>query len=138
MPKTLPGGYELLITHQELYGFGEEHRTLRRMKSIIFQRQGQKDKELVEETKSFIHKPEERAGNDPSFGERRPSSINQLHRCPRTSPKDLRRSREVSRTIKAREKAQPIGTDLTHKGKGSPKWSLQKWKLYSIYRAFEI
>ncbi|MBW0531128.1 hypothetical protein O181_070843 [Austropuccinia psidii MF-1] len=38
----------------------------------------QKDKELVEEPKSFIHRPEERVGNDPSFGEGSPSGINKL------------------------------------------------------------
>ncbi|MBW0562509.1 hypothetical protein O181_102224 [Austropuccinia psidii MF-1] len=77
LPKPLAGGYELLITHQELSGSGEYHRTLRRMESIVFQRQGQKEKELVEEAKYFIHRPEERVGNDPSFGERKPSGINQ-------------------------------------------------------------
>ncbi|MBW0508862.1 hypothetical protein O181_048577 [Austropuccinia psidii MF-1] len=35
------------------------------------------------------------------------------------NPKHLRRNREVPRTIKEREKAKPIGTDLTHKGTGS-------------------
>ncbi|MBW0537093.1 hypothetical protein O181_076808 [Austropuccinia psidii MF-1] len=49
-------------------------------------------------------------------------------------PKDLRRSRKVSRTIKARAKAKPIGTDLTHKGTGSPNWSLQPWKVSSIWQ----
>ncbi|MBW0581073.1 hypothetical protein O181_120788 [Austropuccinia psidii MF-1] len=30
-------------------------------------------------------------------------------------------------------KAKQIGTDLTHKGTGSPNWSLQPWKVYSIW-----
>ncbi|MBW0592604.1 hypothetical protein O181_132319 [Austropuccinia psidii MF-1] len=51
MPKTLAGGHELLLTHQELSRSGEDHRTLRRMETPVFQRQGQKDKELVEEPK---------------------------------------------------------------------------------------
>ncbi|MBW0539575.1 hypothetical protein O181_079290, partial [Austropuccinia psidii MF-1] len=59
MPKPLAGGHELLFTHQELSGSGEDHRTLRRLEPIFLQRQGQKDKELVEEPKSFIHRPEE-------------------------------------------------------------------------------
>ncbi|MBW0506383.1 hypothetical protein O181_046098 [Austropuccinia psidii MF-1] len=35
MPKSLAGGYELLLTHQELSGTGEDHRTLRRMEPIF-------------------------------------------------------------------------------------------------------
>ncbi|MBW0586341.1 hypothetical protein O181_126056 [Austropuccinia psidii MF-1] len=71
MPKALAGGHELLLTHQELSGSGEDHKTLKRLEPIVLQRQGQKDKELVEEPKSFIHRPEERVGNDSSFGDRR-------------------------------------------------------------------
>ncbi|MBW0559337.1 hypothetical protein O181_099052 [Austropuccinia psidii MF-1] len=133
MPKPLAGGHELLLTHQELSGSGEDHRTLRRVEPPVLQRQGQKDKELVEEPKSFIHRPEEGTGNDSSFGDRSPSGVYQLQKCPKTSPKDLRRSREVPRTIKARVKAKPIGTDLTHRGTGSPNWSLQPWTVCSIW-----
>ncbi|MBW0548427.1 hypothetical protein O181_088142 [Austropuccinia psidii MF-1] len=64
-----------------------------------------KEKELAEEPKSFIHRPDEGTGNDSSFGDRSPSDIYQLQKYPKTSPKDLRRNREVSRAIKAREKA---------------------------------
>ncbi|MBW0558533.1 hypothetical protein O181_098248 [Austropuccinia psidii MF-1] len=123
---------ELPPIPQELSGLGEDHRTLRRLEPIVLQRQVQKDKKFVEEPKSFIHRPEEGSGNDSSFGDRGPSGIYQLQKCPRTSPKDLRR-REVPRTIKAREKAKPIATDLTHKGKGSPNWSLQPWTVYSTW-----
>ncbi|MBW0484763.1 hypothetical protein O181_024478 [Austropuccinia psidii MF-1] len=109
MPKPLEGGHELLLTHQELSGSGEYHRALGRMEPIVLQRQGQKDEKLVEEPNSFIHRPEEGVGNDPSFGERRSSSINQLHTSCRgvqgKSQKDLRRSIEVPRTINEREKA---------------------------------
>ncbi|MBW0467897.1 hypothetical protein O181_007612 [Austropuccinia psidii MF-1] len=52
MPKPLAGGHELLLTHKELSGSGEDHRTLRR--------------------------PEGGIGNDSSFGDRRPSGIYQL------------------------------------------------------------
>ncbi|MBW0489269.1 hypothetical protein O181_028984 [Austropuccinia psidii MF-1] len=93
----------------------------------------EKDKELVEEPKSFTHRPEERVGNDPSLGERRPSGVNQLQKYPRKIEKDLRGSREVSRTIKERKKAKPIGTDLNHKGTRPPNWSLHPWKVYSIW-----
>ncbi|MBW0549796.1 hypothetical protein O181_089511 [Austropuccinia psidii MF-1] len=40
--------------------------------------QGQKDKELVEEPKSLIHRPEEQVGNDSSFGDKAPSGIYHL------------------------------------------------------------
>ncbi|MBW0544402.1 hypothetical protein O181_084117 [Austropuccinia psidii MF-1] len=120
MPKPLAGGHELLLTHQELSGSGEDHRAHRRVELIVLKRQGQKDKELVEEPKSFICRPEEGILNDPSFG-RRPSSIYQLQTSSR-SPKDLRRRRKVPRTIRAKEKekAKQIGTELTQKGTGSP------------------
>ncbi|MBW0573209.1 hypothetical protein O181_112924 [Austropuccinia psidii MF-1] len=52
-------------------------------------------------TNSFIHRPEERVGNDSSFGDRGLSGVYQPQKCPRTRPKDLRRSREVPRAIKA-------------------------------------
>ncbi|MBW0493646.1 hypothetical protein O181_033361 [Austropuccinia psidii MF-1] len=132
MPTPLAGGHELLLTHQELSGSGEDHRTLRRVKPIVLQRQGQKDKELVKEPKSFIFRPEEGIENDPSFG-RRLSGIYQLQKHPKRSPKDLRRRRKVPRTIKAREKEKQIQTDLTHKGTGSPNWSLQLWAVSSIW-----
>ncbi|MBW0542080.1 hypothetical protein O181_081795 [Austropuccinia psidii MF-1] len=133
MPKPLAGCHELLLTHQELSASGEDHRTLRRVEPIFLQRQSQKDKELVEEPKSFIHRPEEEVGNDSSFGDRRPSGVYQLQKCPKTSSKDLRRSIKVPLTIKARAKAKPIGTDLTHKGIESPNWSLQPWTVSSIW-----
>ncbi|MBW0580602.1 hypothetical protein O181_120317 [Austropuccinia psidii MF-1] len=47
IPKPLAGGHEFILTHQELSGFGEYHRTLRRVEPTAFQRKGQKDKELV-------------------------------------------------------------------------------------------
>ncbi|MBW0539038.1 hypothetical protein O181_078753 [Austropuccinia psidii MF-1] len=104
IPKPLEGGYKLLIKHQELSGSGEAHRTLKRIESIVFQRQGQKDKEFVAEPKSFIHRPEERIGNNLSFRKRRPSGINQLQtsygsvkgQAQRTS-EEAERSQEQSR-----------------------------------------
>ncbi|MBW0564689.1 hypothetical protein O181_104404 [Austropuccinia psidii MF-1] len=47
MPKPLAGGHELLLTHQELSGSGEDHRNLRRVEPIVLQRQGQKDKDWL-------------------------------------------------------------------------------------------
>ncbi|MBW0577627.1 hypothetical protein O181_117342 [Austropuccinia psidii MF-1] len=94
MPKPLAGGHELLLTHQELSGSGEDHRTLRRLDPIFFQRQGQKDKELVEEPKSSIHRPEEGTGNDSSFGDRRPSGIYQLQPSFRSVQREAQRTSE--------------------------------------------
>ncbi|MBW0544414.1 hypothetical protein O181_084129 [Austropuccinia psidii MF-1] len=133
MPKPLVGDHELLLTHQEHSGSGEDHRALRRLEPIVLQRQGQKYKELLEEPKSFIHRPEEGTGNDSSFGDKGPNGVYQLQKCPKTSPKDLKRDRKAPSTIKARAKAKPIGTDLTHKGTGFPNWSLQRWTVCSIW-----
>ncbi|MBW0571720.1 hypothetical protein O181_111435, partial [Austropuccinia psidii MF-1] len=132
IPKPLEVGHELLLTHQELSGSGEDHRTLRTVGPIVLQRQGQKDKELVEEPNSFICRLEQGIGNDSSLG-RRPSAVYQLQKHPKSSPKDLRRRRKPPRTIREREKENKIGTDLTHKGKGSPNWSLHPWTVSSIW-----
>ncbi|MBW0587576.1 hypothetical protein O181_127291 [Austropuccinia psidii MF-1] len=93
MPKPLAGRHELLLTHQELSGSAEGHRTLRILEPIVLQIQGQKDKELVEEPKSFICRPEERIGNDPSF-ERRPSGIYQLQTISRSIQREAQRTSE--------------------------------------------
>ncbi|MBW0552679.1 hypothetical protein O181_092394 [Austropuccinia psidii MF-1] len=133
MPKPLTEGHELLLKHQEIPGSGEDHIALRRVEPIFLQRQVQKDIELVKRSKSFIHRPEEGVGNYPKFGERRPSGIYQLQKSPRTNPSDFRRSRKVPRNIRAKAKAKKIGTDLTHKGTGSPNWSLQLWTVSSMW-----
>ncbi|MBW0571170.1 hypothetical protein O181_110885 [Austropuccinia psidii MF-1] len=54
------------------------------MEPPVLQRQGQKDKELVEEPKSFIYRPEERVGNDSSFGNRGTSGVYQLQTSSRS------------------------------------------------------
>ncbi|MBW0460525.1 hypothetical protein O181_000240 [Austropuccinia psidii MF-1] len=94
IPKPLEGGHELLLTHQELSGLGEAHRVLARMEPIFLQRQGQKDKELAHEPKSFIHRPEEGIGNDSSFGERRPSGFYQLQTSSRSVQRQAQRTSE--------------------------------------------
>ncbi|MBW0471294.1 hypothetical protein O181_011009 [Austropuccinia psidii MF-1] len=91
-------GHEPLLTHQELSGSGEYHRALRRVEPIVFQRQGKKDEELVEEPKSFIHRPEQVIGNDSSF-ERMPSGIYQLQ----TSSRNIQR--EAQRTSAEEERS---------------------------------
>ncbi|MBW0552847.1 hypothetical protein O181_092562 [Austropuccinia psidii MF-1] len=93
MPKPLAGGHELLLTHQELSGSGEDHRTPRRVEPIVFQRQSQKDKELVEEPNSFICTPEEGIGNDPSSG-RRPHGVYQLQASSRSIQREAQRTSE--------------------------------------------
>ncbi|MBW0579540.1 hypothetical protein O181_119255 [Austropuccinia psidii MF-1] len=73
-----------------------------------------KDKELVEEPKYFIHRPEKGTGNDSSFG-RRPSGIYQLPtsskniqiEAQRTSEKE-ERSQEPSGQVKRQSKLAQI------------------------------
>ncbi|MBW0526315.1 hypothetical protein O181_066030 [Austropuccinia psidii MF-1] len=118
MPKPLAGGHELLLTHQELSGSGEDHITLRRLEPIFLQRQGQKDKELAEKSNSFIYRPEEGVVNDPSFGERRPSGIYQLQTSSRSvqgqaqkTSEETERSQEPSgRVQRQRKLAQTLPT----------------------------
>ncbi|MBW0555069.1 hypothetical protein O181_094784 [Austropuccinia psidii MF-1] len=98
MPKPLAGGHELLHTHQELSGSGEDHRTLRRLEPPVLQRKGQKDKDLVEEPKSFIHRPEERAENDSRFGDRGPSGVYQLQNSSRSVQIQAQRTSEEAET----------------------------------------
>ncbi|MBW0471538.1 hypothetical protein O181_011253 [Austropuccinia psidii MF-1] len=78
MKKSLEGDHECLLTHQELAGSGYDHRAIRRLESIVLQRKGQEDKGLVEEPNSVIHRSKEGTMNDPSFEERRASSIRHL------------------------------------------------------------
>ncbi|MBW0488575.1 hypothetical protein O181_028290 [Austropuccinia psidii MF-1] len=114
MPKPLEWGHELLLTHQELSGSGEDHRTLRRVEPTVLQRKGQKVKQLAEEPKSFIHRPEEGTGNDSRFGEKSPSGIYQLQTSPiivqrqdqRTS-EEAKRSQEPSRTGQKKSQLPP-------------------------------
>ncbi|MBW0568775.1 hypothetical protein O181_108490 [Austropuccinia psidii MF-1] len=118
MLKPLARGHELLLTHQEVSGSGEDHRTLRRLEPIVLEGQVQKDKELVKEQKSLIHRPEEGIGNDSSFGDRRPSGIYHLQtssrsvqRQPQRTSGEVERSQEPSRQGKRQRKlAQALPT----------------------------
>ncbi|MBW0502693.1 hypothetical protein O181_042408 [Austropuccinia psidii MF-1] len=94
IPKPLAGGHELLLTQQELSGSGEDHQTLRRLEPIVLQRQSQKDKELVEEPKSFIDGPKEGVGNDSSFVDRRPSGVYQFQTSSRSVQRQAQRTSE--------------------------------------------
>ncbi|MBW0528667.1 hypothetical protein O181_068382 [Austropuccinia psidii MF-1] len=113
-------GHEILLTHQELSGSGEDHKTLRRVEPTVFQRQVQKDKELVEEQKSFIHRPEEGTGNDSRFGERRPSGVYQLQtssisvqrHSQRTSGEEERSQRASRKGQRQRQLAQTLPTGV--------------------------
>ncbi|MBW0555003.1 hypothetical protein O181_094718 [Austropuccinia psidii MF-1] len=107
MPKPFSGGYALLLTHKEISGSGEDHSALGRIGSIVLQRKVKKDKELVEKTKYFIHRPEERVGNDPSFGERRPSGTNQIKTSSRSVQGQAQRtSEEAERSQEQSKKSQ--------------------------------
>ncbi|MBW0499323.1 hypothetical protein O181_039038 [Austropuccinia psidii MF-1] len=94
MPKPLSGGHEILLTHKELSGSGEDHRMLGRLAPIFLQRQSQKDEELVEEQNSFIHRPEGGTGNESSFGDRRPGGIYQLQTSSRSVQRQAERTSE--------------------------------------------
>ncbi|MBW0582131.1 hypothetical protein O181_121846 [Austropuccinia psidii MF-1] len=100
MPKPLAGSHELLITHQELSGSGEDHATLRRLEPILLQIKSQKYKELVEEPKSSVHRPEEGVGNDSSFGDRRPSGVYQLQNSSRSVQRQVKRTSEEAERSK--------------------------------------
>ncbi|MBW0508155.1 hypothetical protein O181_047870 [Austropuccinia psidii MF-1] len=96
LSKSLPGCHKLLLTHQELSGSVEDHRAPRRMESLFLKRQGQKDIELVEEAKSFIHRLKEGTGDDPRFGERRTSSFNKLQTFSRTVQRQAQNTSEAT------------------------------------------
>ncbi|MBW0481595.1 hypothetical protein O181_021310 [Austropuccinia psidii MF-1] len=55
------------------------------MEFIVLQRQGQKNKELAEEPKYLINRPEEIVGSDPSFGEGRPVATTSSNPAPEVS-----------------------------------------------------
>ncbi|MBW0498600.1 hypothetical protein O181_038315 [Austropuccinia psidii MF-1] len=93
------------------------------MESLVLQIQDQKDKKLVEEPKSLIHRPKEGTGNDPSFGERRSSSIKQLRTVQRQASKisegterfqkqsrQRKRQSKLADTLPTRVKDSQIGT----------------------------
>ncbi|MBW0561630.1 hypothetical protein O181_101345 [Austropuccinia psidii MF-1] len=86
MPKPLAGGHELYLHIKNLLG---------QEKTIEL---------LGEEPKSFIHRPEERVGNDSSFGDRGPSGVYQLQTSsrsvqgqPQRTSEEPERSQEPSR-----------------------------------------
>ncbi|MBW0573408.1 hypothetical protein O181_113123 [Austropuccinia psidii MF-1] len=99
IPKAWARGHELLLTHQQLSGSGEDHRTLRRVVPILLQRQGQKYEDMAEEPKCFICRPEEGIGKDPCFA-RRPSDVYQLQ----TSSERIQR--EAQRMSEEEERSQ--------------------------------
>ncbi|MBW0571750.1 hypothetical protein O181_111465 [Austropuccinia psidii MF-1] len=105
MPKPLAGCHELLLTHQELSGSGEDHRALRRLEPIVLQRQGQKDKYLFGEPKSFIHRPEEGTGNDSSFGDRRQVASTSSKQAPELSKDKRKGPQKKQKGPKGRGKA---------------------------------
>ncbi|MBW0553880.1 hypothetical protein O181_093595 [Austropuccinia psidii MF-1] len=100
MTKPLSGGHELLLTHKDISGSGEDHRALRRLEPIVLQRQSQKEKELVEQQKSFIHRPEEGVGNDSILETEGPvasTSSRSVKRQAQRTSEEVERSQEPSR-----------------------------------------
>ncbi|MBW0579825.1 hypothetical protein O181_119540 [Austropuccinia psidii MF-1] len=118
-PRFVPTNFDV-SSETELIE-GEDHRTLWRLEPIVLQKQSQKDKELVEEPKSLICRPEEGIGNDPRFG-RRPSGVYQLQ----TSSRGIQR--EAQRTSEEEERSQ----DPSGKGKGKENWHRPYPKGYRI------
>ncbi|MBW0476221.1 hypothetical protein O181_015936 [Austropuccinia psidii MF-1] len=92
------------------------------MESIVLQGQGEKDQELVEKPNYFIHRPEERAGNDLSFEEGRTSGINQLQANFRSVQIQAQRSSEEADRSKEqlgkRQRQIQLALTFPHKGTG--------------------
>ncbi|MBW0570068.1 hypothetical protein O181_109783 [Austropuccinia psidii MF-1] len=86
MRKPLAGGNDLLIEHQKLSGSGEDLELLAGWSTSSC-----KDKELVEEPKSFICMPEGGIGNDPSIV-RRPTGVYQLQTSSRSIQREAQRT----------------------------------------------
>ncbi|MBW0557342.1 hypothetical protein O181_097057 [Austropuccinia psidii MF-1] len=136
MPKPLAGGHELLLTHQELSGSGEDHRNLRMLEPIVLQRQGRNIKNWFKNQSLLSIDQKKELEMTPALKTEGPVVSTSSKPAPEVSkdkPKGPQRNREVPRTIKPRAKAKPIGTDLTHKGTGFPNWSLQTWTVCSIW-----
>ncbi|MBW0471173.1 hypothetical protein O181_010888 [Austropuccinia psidii MF-1] len=136
IPKPLAGGHELQLTHQEPSGSGKYHRALRRLEHTVVQKKVKRIKNWLKNQILLYKDQKNELKIPPALKKEGPvvSTISkQLQKCPKTIPKDLRRSREVPRTIKEREKVKPIGTDLTHRGTRYPNWSLPQWTMSSIW-----
>ncbi|MBW0540067.1 hypothetical protein O181_079782 [Austropuccinia psidii MF-1] len=133
MPKPLAGGHELLLTTQEFSGSGEDHRALRRVNPIVLQRQGQEDKELFEEPKSFIHIPEEGMEMTPALEKEGPvasTSPRSVQRQAKRTSEEAERSQEPSRKGKGQS---PLAHTLPTGVQESPNQSLQQRTVSSIW-----
>ncbi|MBW0584161.1 hypothetical protein O181_123876 [Austropuccinia psidii MF-1] len=94
MPKPLPGAMNSYLHIKSLLGQEKTIELLGGWSPLSF-----KDKELFEEPKSFIHRPEEGVGNDSNFGARRPSGIYQLQTSSRSlQGQDQRTSEEAEKS----------------------------------------
>ncbi|MBW0584110.1 hypothetical protein O181_123825 [Austropuccinia psidii MF-1] len=113
IPKPLAGGHELLLTHQELSGSAEGHRTLRRLEPIVLQRQGQKDKELLKEPTSFICISEEGNGMTPAL-EEDPVASTSFKPAPEASKEKPKGPQKKKKGLK------------NHQGKGKGKANLNR------------
>ncbi|MBW0560743.1 hypothetical protein O181_100458 [Austropuccinia psidii MF-1] len=124
--------HELLLTHQELSGSGEDNRTLRGLDPIILQRKSQKINDWlnnqsllsIDQKKEFEMNPVlETEG--PVASTRSRSVQRQAHGPQKKSkgPKNHQR----------KGKGKANWHILTHKGTGFPNWSLQPWTVSSIW-----
>ncbi|MBW0540412.1 hypothetical protein O181_080127 [Austropuccinia psidii MF-1] len=136
MPKPLAGGHEPLLTHQE---FLDQEKTIEPLGGWIPLSCKEKFKKINNWLKNQILlsiDQKKELEMHPALEKEGPLVSTSSKTAPEVSkdkPKDLRRSREIPRTIKEREKAKQIRTNLTHRGTQSPNWRLQQWKVSSIF-----
>ncbi|MBW0570397.1 hypothetical protein O181_110112 [Austropuccinia psidii MF-1] len=100
MPKPLAEGHELLLTHQELSGSGEDYRTLRRLEPIVLQRQGQKMKNWLK-NQSLLSIDQKKELEMTQLWRQKAqwhlTAPNQLQKCPKRTSEETERSQEPSK-----------------------------------------
>ncbi|MBW0511074.1 hypothetical protein O181_050789 [Austropuccinia psidii MF-1] len=107
--KPLAGGHELLLTHKEHSGSGEDCRTLRRMEPIFWQRQGQKAKEMVKNQSLLSIDKKKELGMTPALEKEGPVASTSSKTAPEVSKDKPKGPQKKKRGLK------------NHKGKGKGK-----------------
>ncbi|MBW0580725.1 hypothetical protein O181_120440 [Austropuccinia psidii MF-1] len=122
MRKPLAGGHELLLTHQELLGSGEYHRTLRRVEPIVLQRQSKKIKNWLKNQILLSVDQKKELEMTPAL-EEGPVASTSSKPAPEESkekPKGPQKKKKGPKNHQGKGKGKENGTDLTHKGTESP------------------
>ncbi|MBW0552639.1 hypothetical protein O181_092354 [Austropuccinia psidii MF-1] len=85
IPKPLAGSHELLLTHQELSGSGEDHRNLTRVEPIVLQIQDQKKES--EMTPALEEGPVASTGSKPApeAAKEKPKGPHKKKKCPKNN-----------------------------------------------------